>query len=123
MHTFQRTLYDCMDEAEFPVGSVDTANAWSFFDTTAVAETGEVTQYSFHRTPYWRYPSLFPTEDCMTTLEAAIGTEDVEQVYVHLPWSDEIADLVRTHSTSCTVASLVHPDLTPDLDDSQLTLR
>jgi hypothetical protein len=81
------------------VPSIDTANAWAFFDASAEATIpGEpIDLYSYHRTPY---KGGYPTRDCISSLEEKTGYITVTQVFTHIPWNDTIADQVLASRTS-----------------------
>ncbi|KAL0491060.1 protein-lysine 6-oxidase [Acrasis kona] len=89
----QRTGYACMDEAEFPPGSVESATAWAFWDTTCVVEnpntaTSESGMYHCHF-------SIYPNQTCMAAADAAIGTHAMNYVFNRVQWSDSIANEYR----------------------------
>lgn len=77
----QRTGYACMDEAEFPVNSVDSENTWVYFDDTCGPETEETA--ACHLTKLWDI-------SCVDALEEW-GSQYVEITWTRVEWDDEIA--------------------------------
>jgi hypothetical protein len=69
----QRTGYACLSEAEFPPNSVDSENAWRFFDHTCKADLVS----GCHISP--EHPELggrpLPTETCEQALTSHMGLE------------------------------------------------
>jgi len=61
---FERTGYACMDEAEFPLGSVFEENTWYFYDQTCGVETPDTE--SCHLTE-------LPPESCVDALTNHVG--------------------------------------------------
>jgi oligopeptide/dipeptide ABC transporter ATP-binding protein len=60
----QRTGYACMDEDEFPLGSVFEENTWYFYDQTCGVETADTA--SCHLTQ-------LPAESCVGALTSHVG--------------------------------------------------
>jgi hypothetical protein len=111
---FQRTGYACMDEDSFPFNSVDSEEADSFYDQTAVVEKtlGNVGQYHF---------TVQPTQSCVDAVRDHVGRVETAVVFERLPWSASLADQYRLGQVTG-----VEPDLAtyvPDFAPSRVTYR
>jgi hypothetical protein len=88
----QRTGYACMDEAEFPPYTVESAQAWSFWDTSCVVEDPAVVSslgmYHCHFTVY-------PNQTCLQVADANVGTMTVNYQYKRVAWDESIASEYR----------------------------
>jgi hypothetical protein len=84
----QRTGYACMDEDQFPFGSVDSEEVDSFYDQTAVVEKtlGNVGQYHF---------TLQPTESCVEALRNHVGRVSTSMRFERLAWDAALAQRYR----------------------------
>ena len=84
----QRTGYACMDEDQFPFGSVDSEEVDSFFDETAVVEKtlGNVGHYHF---------TVQPTESCVQALRNHIGSVSTSVLFERLAWDPALANQYR----------------------------
>jgi len=84
----QRTGYACMDEDQFPFGSVDSEEVDSFYDQTAVVEKalGPIGFYHFTRQP---------TESCVDALKNHVGRVATSVKFVRLAWDPALADQFR----------------------------
>ncbi len=83
---FERTGYACMNETDFPPGSVDTENAPAFYDDACAA--GMVTN-GCHLTP------PIPTLSCQEAVQAAIGGVDATFHFERIAWNAALADAAR----------------------------
>lgn len=84
----QRTGFACMDESEFPPGSVDAENVTTFYDQECEGGesdchvTGEV------------------DEDCLTVLDRAVGALQSPMVFERLAWDPALADAARVEEVT-----------------------
>ncbi|MDL2335232.1 MAG: lysyl oxidase family protein [Chloroflexota bacterium] len=83
----QRTGYACMDEAEFPFGSVDSEEVDAFYDQTAVVEDA-LSREGYHQT-------VMPTESCVDAVTNHIGAVRTYVQYTRLTWDAALADQYR----------------------------
>jgi hypothetical protein len=110
---FQRTGYACMDESEFPFGSVDSEETQFFYDYTAVPEKA-LSSVGYHYT-------RMPKESCVQALHAHVGAVSTAVRYQRLPWSPALANRYRYGKVTG-----VDPDLElyrPDGIHDQTTYR
>ena len=110
----QRTGYACMDEDQFPFGSIDSEEVDSFYDQTAVVEKalGPIGFYHFTRQP---------TESCVDALKNHVGRVATSVKFVRLAWDPALADQFRYGKVTGT-----EPDLEiyePDFIPSRTTYR
>jgi len=82
----QRTGYACIDEDQFPPESVETENAYNFFDDTCEVETEE-TRACHH--------SALPNESCIAALERVTGSVESAVHYERIAWNETRANEVR----------------------------
>lgn len=92
----QRTGYACMDEEEYPRGSVFEQNTWYFYDDTCKANSS------------WCHLTAQPTESCVEALQKHSGIEKTSMNFTRVPYSAEIAGQMRvgtiTHPTGADLA-------------------
>jgi lysyl oxidase len=91
----QRTGYACMDESEFPPGSVDGENVATFYDQEC--EGGESDCHVTEEVD----------EDCRSALDRAVGALQKAMVFERLAWDPALADAVRVEE----VTQLESPDI------------
>lgn len=111
---FQRTGFACMDEDQFPFGSVDSEEVDSFYDQTAIVEKslGSIGHYHFTRQP---------TESCVDALENHVGRVETSVQFERLDWDPALADRYRYGNVTGS-----EPDLAiyePDFIPSRTTYR
>eukprot|EP01112_Ceratiomyxa_fruticulosa_P004450 TRINITY_DN149_c0_g1_i2.p1 TRINITY_DN149_c0_g1~~TRINITY_DN149_c0_g1_i2.p1 ORF type:complete len:805 (+),score=194.98 TRINITY_DN149_c0_g1_i2:101-2416(+) len=86
--------YACMDEAEFPPGSVITPYAKYFFDVdcTGVEDPSEYepNPYACHITEPW------PEENCTDVVARVTGQVFINMTWTRVAWNDNIANQYRT---------------------------
>ncbi len=85
-HLLERTGYACMDEADFPPGSVDTENAPAFYDDSC--EPG-VSADGCHLT------APIPSVSCVDALAASVGRADATFRFERVEFDRARADAVR----------------------------
>lgn len=108
-----RTGYACMDEADFPLNSVDGENAFQFFDQTCEVETPE--DSACHITQ-------FPKEGCVEAIQNHVGHVETELHFERVAWDEALADSVRS-------GELTNPDgadlaiYLPGLRNNRITYR
>ncbi|HEY8076549.1 MAG TPA: lysyl oxidase family protein [Labilithrix sp.] len=85
---FQRTRFACLDEAEFPPGSVDSEEVDSFYDQTCTAENN-LSSTGCHQTE-------LPPWSCVDALKGRIGHVDTKLKFTRLKWDPALADSVRS---------------------------
>jgi hypothetical protein len=85
-HLLERTGYACMNESDFPPGSVDTENARAFYDDTC---EGGLVEDGCHLT------EPVPDDDCVEALEAAVGRVEATVRFERIRWDAARADEVR----------------------------
>jgi len=83
----QRTGFACMDEAEFPFGSVDSEETQFFYDQTAEPEKA-LSSVGYHYT-------RMPTQSCVDALHDHVGAVKTAVRYQRLAWSPALADRYR----------------------------
>jgi hypothetical protein len=91
----QRTGFACMDESEFPPGSVDAENGATFYDQEC--EGGESDCHVTEAVD----------EDCLVALDRAVGAIQSPMVFERLVWDAALAEGVR-------VEEVTEPDV-PDI--------
>jgi Lysyl oxidase len=110
----QRTGFACMDEDSFPFNSVDSEEADSFYDQTAVVEKvlSNVGHYHFTRQP---------TESCVEALQNHVGRVVTSLRFRRLAWNSTVASQARFGAVTGN-----EPDLQiylPDFLPSRTTYR
>jgi hypothetical protein len=90
---FERTGYSCMDEAEFPPGSVFEENTWYYYDQTCAVET--LATSACHITQ-------FPQESCTDSLKKHVGSVSCNVNFKRIPYDSSIAAQFR-------VGTIVNP--------------
>jgi hypothetical protein len=80
----QRTGYACMDEAQFPVNSVDSENVEFFYDQECEVEE-ELSPDGCHGT-------VLPTESCEDALSMHVGKVDTALQFERIEWDEQTAD-------------------------------
>ncbi len=105
---FQRTRFACLDEAEFPPGSVDSEEIDSFYDNTCTVETN-LTSTGCHQTE-------LPPWSCVDALKGRIGHIDTKMKFTRLKWDDQLANSVRTGPVTSTVGA----DLLPEASEFRI---
>jgi len=88
----QRTGYACIDEAEFPRGSVDSEEVDTFYDQDCTVES-EPTLAGCHQT-------VMAAESCKSALRNHIGKVDTAMHFTRLAWNQALADQVRVGDTT-----------------------
>ena len=83
----ERTGYACMDEFEYPLGSVFEENAHYFYDDTCAAERPDAPTCHF---------TQFPLQSCVEALAANVGAVTTDMRFKRIDWADEIANRVRS---------------------------
>ncbi len=109
----QRTGNTCLNEAGFPPNSIDSENAWIFFDYTCQANSGGA--LGCHRT---QLPGL----SCRQALSSVTGSVETEVKFERLAWDPDLAQEVRAGE----VTQLEGPDLSVvdrDLEDYRIIYR
>jgi hypothetical protein len=91
---FERTGYACMDEIEFPIGSVFEENTWYYYDQTCGVETAA--DASCHLTE-------LPTESCVHALTKHVGKVSTHMHFKRIPYDAAKAATYR-------VGTLVNPN-------------
>lgn len=99
---FQRTGYACMDEDEFPLGSVFEGNARWFYDQECEVEDPQ--QPSCHLTA----PETV-TESCIEALDRAVGKVETAVRFERLAWDRALADRVRVGALTTPDAADLEP--------------
>ncbi len=110
----QRTGYACMDETDFPFGSVDSEEVNSFYDQTVVVEhrLSNVGQSHF---------TVQPKQSCVAAVRDHIGRVTPAVVFERLAWDPAVADRYRYGKVTGKA-----PDLQiylPDFIPSRTTYR
>lgn len=82
----ERTGYACMDELEYPRGSVFEENTYYFYDDQCGVETPATSGCHITR---------FPTESCADALSAHVGSVSTRMRFTRLPWDATLASRVR----------------------------
>lgn len=82
----QRTGNACINEGGFPPNSVDSENAWQFFDQTCFAESGGA--LGCHRL-------RLASESCFQALDLHTGLIQTFMHFERLRWDHALADSVR----------------------------
>lgn len=82
----QRTGNACINEGGFPPNSVDSENAWQFYDQTCFAESGGA--LGCHRL-------RLANESCYQALDLYVGLIQTYMNFERLEWDDQLADSVR----------------------------
>lgn len=95
----QRTGYACVDEDQFPTGSVNAENAWLFYDHMCEAETPDM--ITCHVT------ESGGTESCSAALTRVTGHVSAPMRFERLAFNTALADRVRRG----TVTTPDAPDL------------
>jgi hypothetical protein len=90
---FERTGYACMDEAEFPPGSVFEENTWYYYDQTCDVETPATS--ACHITQ-------FPQESCVNSLTNHVGSVSTNMNFRRVSYDQSKAAQYR-------VGTLVNP--------------
>jgi hypothetical protein len=99
---FQRTRFACMDEAEFPPGSVDAEEVDSFYDSTCTIES-QLSQTGCHQTE-------LPPWNCVDAVKARIGHIDTKLRFERLKWDQTIADRNRSGPITSTTGADLLPE-------------
>jgi Lysyl oxidase len=110
---FQRTGFACMDESQFPFGSVDSEETQFFYDQTAEPEKA-LSSVGYHYT-------RMPKQSCVAALHDHVGAVKTAVRYQRLAWSPTLADRYRYGKVTG-----VDPDLElyrPDALHDQTTYR
>lgn len=110
----QRTGFACMDEEDFPFGSVDSEEVESFYDQDVEVEDGLSNIGQSHNTKT-------VDESCVDALQAHVGRIDTHVHFERLPWDAGTADEVRygTVTGDDPDLAIYEPDFTP----SRITYR
>ena len=96
---YQRTGYACMDEADFPLDTVDSEEVDTYYDQTCTVEK-ELTSILCHQTE-------MPTESCLQALDNHVGRIDTALHYERLAWNATLANSVRVYSPTSETADLL----------------
>jgi hypothetical protein len=104
----QRTGYACMDEAEFPLNSVDSEGVEFFYDQECDVEP-ELSTEGCHLTK-------LADMSCVDALTANVGKVAVAMRFERIPWDAEKADAARVGE----VESSVGADLAVVADELQV---
>ena len=99
---FQRTGYACMDEDEFPPGSVFEGNARWFYDQECAVEDPRAP--SCHLTA----PEAV-TESCIEALDRAVGKVETVVRFERLAWDRALAERVRVGEVTSPDAADLEP--------------
>ncbi len=99
----QRTGYACIDEDQFPPESVDSENAYQFYDDYCEVETAD--------TVVCHYTTL-PDQSCIEAVQASVGSVDVAIHYERVAWDEAVAATVRHGEVTTPEA----PDLSVVVD-------
>jgi hypothetical protein len=83
----QRTGYACMDEAEFPINSVDSESPEFFYDHECEVED-ELSSDGCHGTE-------LPDESCLDALSNHVGSVEMPLRFERVPWELEKANAAR----------------------------
>ncbi|MET0793863.1 MAG: hypothetical protein ABW061_20255 [Polyangiaceae bacterium] len=90
----QRTGYACMDEAEFPINSVDTEDVEFFYDQTCDVES-ELSTEGCHLTQ-------LADMSCEDALTANIGKVDMPLHFERVAWDEALAKAARVGKVEST---------------------
>lgn len=93
----QRTGFSCMDEAEFPLNSVDSEEADSFYDQDCRPEK-EASLAGCHQ-------SALPKSSCQQALKDKVGAVNASLHFERLAWDAALADRVRVGPISTTAGA------------------
>ncbi|HEY1468344.1 MAG TPA: lysyl oxidase family protein, partial [Candidatus Acidoferrum sp.] len=91
---FERTGYACMDEYEFPPGSVFEENTWYFYDQTCTGGT--------HGYNPFCHVTQFPQQSCVTALDQYVGKVSTQMLFTRVAYDAGIAAQYR-------VGTIVNP--------------
>jgi Lysyl oxidase len=80
----QRTGRACLDEAEFPAGSLDSEDVAIYYDGECLVEK-EPTKTGCHLT------TPLPTKSCKSALHDHVGLVNTDLVYTRLKWDEQLA--------------------------------
>jgi hypothetical protein len=87
----ERTGYACMDEDEYPPGSVFEENTWYFYDDSCKVESPSAP--TCHLTQ-------FPKESCAESLTRHVGSVNASMHFTRVPWSNATANAVRVSNVT-----------------------
>jgi Lysyl oxidase len=110
----ERTGYACLSEADFPPNSVETENAYLFYDDTCAQESPSA--------PFCHLTLPQPSESCVEALKRATGHVDTVFHYRRVAWDEAIAAEYRVGA----VTQLDAPDMAvrPDyLENNHIVYR
>ena len=85
---FQRTGYACMDEAQYPFGTVDSEEVQFLYDQTAVPEK-TLSSVGYHYT-------RMPTQSCVAAVRDHIGAVTTAVRFERLAWNPTVAGRYRS---------------------------
>jgi hypothetical protein len=88
---FERTGYSCMDEAEFPPGSVFEENTWYYYDQTCTGSASDPCHVTH-----------VPKDDCVQSLKKNVGKTSMNMVFRREAYDSAIAAQYR-------VGTIVNP--------------
>ncbi len=114
----QRTGYACIDEAEFPPGSVDAESVATYYDDTCMAKedpTIDPKSRCHQQLP-------LPTEDCVAALDAHIGRVTVAMTFERIAWDEALAKPFRVNGWTSETGTDVQP-VTEALDNNYIVYR
>ncbi|MDB4978144.1 MAG: hypothetical protein JWM56_330 [Candidatus Peribacteria bacterium] len=84
---FQRTGFACMNESEFPPGSMDAEESDLFYDDRCTVEK-KLSNTGCHQT-------AMPDESCVQVLDMHVGKVEANMVFERLAWNRQTASEVR----------------------------
>jgi hypothetical protein len=108
----QRTGIACLTESEFPPNSVDSENAWRFFEQSCTKDSTDCHTEDEIRTGQVR-------EDCVAALQAHTGLQKASLKFQRVAYDRATADKYRvgTVTTDASGNAVNGPDMTVRKDD------
>jgi hypothetical protein len=90
----QRSGFACLDEDQYPIGSIDTESAQYFYDQDCHAEQPDPSLTSCLGRCHCTAP--FPQDSCKQALSKYIGAVDAAMVFTRVVWDPVLAAQVRS---------------------------
>lgn len=98
----QRTGLACLTEVEFPANSVDSENAWRFYDYTCTKDSADC-----HTADELRLGAVH--DDCISALRKNVGLAETSVRFERLPYNRTTADTNRTGTITRDKAGKILP--------------
>ncbi|KAF0719854.1 Aste57867_744 [Aphanomyces stellatus] len=87
----QRTNYTCMNEGQFPLGSLDAESADWYFDDSCTSEVDNPFKHEYGVACNQCHCTQPATEDCRDALAKYIGATTANLTFTHVAWDEAIA--------------------------------